>query len=362
MPATCMTCKSPDVPRLMEEKGVKEFYEGKWARHVEDVVNPIGCADCHDSKTMALRISRPALVEALERQGTELSEVSHQDMRSLVCAQCHVEYYFQKPGTYLTFPWDKGMNMEDMEAYYDASGFKDWTHGVSKAPMLKAQHPDYEVYKHGIHAKRDVACADCHMPFKTEGGVKFSDHHVRSPLENVANACQQCHRVSEEEIKQNVADLKYKYLDLKETAEVELVTAHFEAKKAWELGATEAEMQESLDLIRKAQWRWDYATAGHGSYFHAPEETLRVLGASLHKAGQARLALQKILIGKGFNGEVALPDLKSKDAMMSAVGLDFEVMKKEKVAFIDDLVRKWWKSSPVADDKMMPKAEDQLRK
>jgi len=184
MPATCWTCKSPDVPRLMNKVGITEFYSGKWSKWGTEIVNIIGCADCHDNETMDLHISRPALIEAFERQGKDITQATHQEMRSLVCAQCHVEYYFNKnlPGKegvpYLTFPWDKGMNVEDMIAYYDEIGFKDWTHTISKAPMLKAQHPGYETWITGTHAKRGVTCADCHMPYMSEGGQKFSDHHT----------------------------------------------------------------------------------------------------------------------------------------------------------------------------------------
>ena len=142
MPSTCWACKSPDVPRLMNQKGVSQFYSGKWAELGPEIVNPIGCADCHDSKTMNLTITRPALVEAFERMGRDIKQVSHQEMRSLVCAQCHVEYYFNKNvsegANYLTFPWDKGMTAETMEEYYDNIEFSDWTHSLSKAPMLKA--------------------------------------------------------------------------------------------------------------------------------------------------------------------------------------------------------------------------------
>ncbi|MCB0806474.1 MAG: ammonia-forming cytochrome c nitrite reductase subunit c552, partial [Bacteroidales bacterium] len=161
MPTTCWTCKSPDVPRLMNEHGIAEFYKGKWARLGEEVVNPIGCADCHDPETMNLRITRPALIEAFERQGKDITKVSHQEMRSLVCAQCHVEYYFNKKivdgANYLVFPWDKGYRAEDMEKYYDEMEFSDWTHALSKAPMLKAQHPGYETYITGVHAARGVS-------------------------------------------------------------------------------------------------------------------------------------------------------------------------------------------------------------
>ncbi len=210
MPNTCWSCKSPDVPRLMNEIGVAEFYSGKWAGKVSEIVNPIGCADCHDPKSMKLRITRPALVEAFDAMGEDINQATHNEMRSLVCAQCHVEYYFdkKKPGKegvpYLTFPWKDGMTVEDMENYYDELEFSDWTHKLSKAPMLKAQHPGYETFKTGVHADRGVSCADCHMPYKSEGGQKFTDHHIQSPLNNTSNACQVCHREESSKLIQNV--------------------------------------------------------------------------------------------------------------------------------------------------------------
>ena len=145
-----------------------------------EIVNPIGCSDCHDPETMNLHISRPALIEAFQRQGKDITKATPQEMRSLVCAQCHVEYYFKGDGKYLTFPWDKGFTVEDMEAYYDEAGFYDYIHKLSRTPILKAQHPDYEICQMGIHGQRGVSCADCHMPYKSEGGVKFSDHHIQA--------------------------------------------------------------------------------------------------------------------------------------------------------------------------------------
>jgi nitrite reductase (cytochrome c-552) len=144
-PTTCWACKSPDVPRLMNEKGVAGFYTGSWETLGHEVVNAIGCADCHNAETMNLQISRPALIEAFERQGRDITKASHQEMRSLVCAQCHVEYYFNKKkiegAAYLTFPWDNGFTVENMENYYDKIEFTDWTHSLSKAPMLKDSTP-----------------------------------------------------------------------------------------------------------------------------------------------------------------------------------------------------------------------------
>ena len=234
MPQTCWTCKSPDVPRKMEQEGIAEAYKGKWKASGHEYVNPIGCKDCHNPETMNLQISRPALVEAFERQGKKMEDFTRQEMRSLVCAQCHVEYYFDKNvvegAAYLTFPWDKGFSAEDMEAYFDELGFKDWTHKLSKAPMLKAQHPDYELFMTGVHAQRGVSCADCHMPYKSEGGVKFTDHHVQSPLNNVANSCQVCHREDTDRLVRDVYERQDRLEELRHLAESALAKAHLEAK------------------------------------------------------------------------------------------------------------------------------------
>ena len=162
MPGTCWTCKSPDVPRMMNSMGIKGFYKAKWSTLGPEIVNPIGCADCHDAKTMNLQISRPALVEAFQRQGIDVKKASHQEMRSFVCAQCHAEYYFKGDDKYLTFPWDKGFTIENMEEYYDSYNFSDWKHSLSRTPMIKAQHPDYELFRMGVHYDRGVSCADCH--------------------------------------------------------------------------------------------------------------------------------------------------------------------------------------------------------
>ena len=178
-PGTCWTCKGPDVPRIMKEKGIAEFYKAPWSQWGSEIVNTIGCSDCHDARTMKLKPARPALYEAFERRGEDVSKQSHQHMRSLVCAQCHTEYYFKGDGKYLTFPHDKGFTVEDIEAYYDEMNYSDYTHKISRAPILKAQHPDYELWRMGIHGQRGVSCADCHMPYVSEGGVKYSD--TRSP-------------------------------------------------------------------------------------------------------------------------------------------------------------------------------------
>jgi nitrite reductase (cytochrome c-552) len=345
MPTTCWACKGPDVPRLMKEKGVAEFYKGKWSSIGHEIVNPIGCADCHETKSMNLRVSRPALIEAFERQGKKMESFTHQEMRSLVCAQCHVEYYFdtKKFGgvAYLTLPWDKGFAVEDIEKYYDEIGFSDWTHALSKAPMLKAQHPGYEVYMTGIHAERGVSCADCHMPYKSEGGQKFTNHQMTSPLKNIANSCQVCHREEANELMKNVYDRQDKIIQNRDALEVLIVRAHVEAKKAWDLGASEEEMKAILQDIRHAQWRWDYAAASHGGSFHAPVEIGRVISTGIEIAQEARIKLTRLLAKKGFNDEVPYPDISTKAKAQAFIGLDMKKLQEEKDAFLKNLYPTW---------------------
>ncbi|MFZ5948324.1 MAG: ammonia-forming cytochrome c nitrite reductase [Stygiobacter sp.] len=344
-PATCWSCKSPDVPRMMNKMGVENFYKAKWKDLGHEIVNPIGCQDCHDPKTMNLRITRPALMEAFKRQGKDIKDATHNEMRSLVCAQCHVEYYFKGDGKYLTFPWDKGMTVEKMEEYYDESNFKDWEHALSKAPMLKAQHPDFELYSMGVHADRGVSCADCHMPYKTEGGVKFTDHHIQSPLNNIENSCMVCHREKKEKLIQNVYERQDKVKELLREAEKTLAATHLEAKIAWDNKATEEEMKPALKLIRQAQWRWDWVAAANGVGFHAPVEALRVLGNSIQKAEQARKEIALVLVKHNVKYPVALPDYSTKEKAQKLIGLKMDELIADKKEFLKTTAIEWDKKA-----------------
>ena len=320
-PATCWTCKSPDVPRLMKELGGPDkFYayqtsdEKGFNDLKSQVTHPIGCADCHDPQTNALVITRPALVEGFKAMGKDITKASHQEMRSLVCAQCHVEYHFQKePKGYLKFPWDKGLGVDDMDVYYAETGFTDWTHAISKSPMVKMQHPDYEVFSKGVHAYNGVSCADCHMPYKTEGGAKFSDHQVRSPLLNIANSCAVCHRWSETQLRSRVEEIQDKVFEGRKQAESAIARAHFDVAACMQIGCSDDELKAVRQLVRKAQLRWDYVAANNGMGFHAPQECQRILGAATDLAQEARVAATRILAGKGFTSPVKYPDISSKE-------------------------------------------------
>ncbi|HTN68975.1 MAG TPA: ammonia-forming cytochrome c nitrite reductase [Dysgonamonadaceae bacterium] len=344
-PATCWTCKSPDVPRMMDSLGVEAFYNNTWAAYGSEIVNPIGCADCHDPETMNLRITRPGLIEGYQAMGKDVNKAKHQDMRSLVCAQCHVEYYFDKETNYLTFPWHNGNTMEGAEQYFDSIQFYDYIHKLSKAPIIKAQHPDYELFTTGIHSQRGVSCADCHMPYISEGGVKYSNHQVRSPLASINNTCQVCHRETEEDLREAVYERQRSADQIRNLVEKELSTAHIEAEFAWEKGANEDQMKPVLDLLRQSQWRWDYVAASHGGTFHAPVECQRIMSHSLDRAHKARFEIAKVLSQLGFTEDVPMPDISTKAKAQAYIGLDIPQERADKEVFLETVVPEWLKTA-----------------
>ncbi len=294
-PGTCWTCKSSQVPQMMEQYGIAGFYKRPFDSYRGKITHPIGCADCHDSQTMQLRISRPALREAFQAMGRDIDKVSHQEMRSLVCAQCHVEYYFAKrpdaeKGYYLTFPWKRGTRIEQIEKYYTEDvPHVDWVHPVSQTPMIKMQHPDYEIYLTGVHAYRDVACADCHMPYMSVGGIKYTDHHIQSPLKNIENSCLVCHRWTAEEVRKRVESIQDNNQELQHTAESALVSAHEDIAAAMARKTPQPVLDKARGLLRRAQMRWDFVAQNSGMGIHSPQECARILATAIDLAHQARL-------------------------------------------------------------------------
>jgi len=327
-PATCWTCKSPDVPRMMEKIGIDKFYAGKFNDLKKEIVNPIGCGDCHNNETMALQVSRPALKEAYSAMGKDINKASHQELRSLVCAQCHVTYYFENKQTNkLIFPWRDGLNADDMDKYFERVGFSDFTHAISGAKMVKMRHPDFEIYSQGTHAFRGVSCADCHMPYKSEGGIKYTDHQIRSPLYNIANSCQVCHRWSEDEVRSKVYSIQDKTFEMLHNAQKTITLAHLEIGDAIRLGATDAELETSRHLVRRAQMYWDYVAANNGMGFHAPQECARVLDKALQIASDCRLDINRIRAKHGAIEAFVMPDLSTKEKAAAYVEPFIEAQK-----------------------------------
>lgn len=291
-------------------------------QHVEGG-HPIGCVDCHDPRTMELRVTRPGFIRGIQalaasddpvphlasiarwRQGDRKKpydpnvDATRQEMRSFVCAQCHVEYYCAAKAT-LFYPWGDGLKVEQIEKNYDnfkfddGHRFFDWRHAETGAEVLKAQHPEFELWSQGIHARSGVACADCHMPYKREGALKVSDHWVRSPLLNISRSCQVCHPYPEAEIQARVDAIQTRTHDLMQrsaAAMVEMLDAIVAAKKA---GASDQQLAEALELQRKAQWRLDFVAAENSMGFHAPAEAARILAESIDFSRQAQLIARSI--------------------------------------------------------------------
>jgi nitrite reductase (cytochrome c-552) len=300
-PGTCMTCKSSQVPGLMRSLGPEKFY----ATPVKELLSVYGirfsvsCADCHDAGTQALRISRPAFNEAMAARGIPVAEASHQEMRTYVCAQCHVEYYFKGPGKYLTFPWTRGLRIEDIESYYDETGFKDWEHAETGAPLVKMQHSEFELWSSGIHARSGVSCADCHMPYRKEGAVKVTDHWIRTPLENPITACGGCHRLAESELRARVLEIQDRTFELLTRAEKALIDAQDAVMTAMAAGVPDASLAEARALHRRAFIRWDFLSAENSMGFHSPQEAVRVLGDSIDFARQCQISAIRALAGAG---------------------------------------------------------------
>ena len=226
------------------------------------------------------------------------ADASRNEMRSFTCGQCHVEYYCASKMP-LTFPWGNGLKVEQIEAFWnetrfaDGTRFFDYTHAESGAEILKAQHPEFELWSQGIHARSQVSCADCHMPYMRDGATKISDHWVRSPLLNVNRACQTCHRFSEEEIKARVDRIQERNQALLQRAGAALMDQLDAITAAKVAGASPEDLKEALAFQRKAQWRLDFIAAENSMGFHAPQEAARVLGEAVDYARQGQVkALQ----------------------------------------------------------------------
>lgn len=289
-PATCYSCKSSNNPALWAEMGMAAYDALSFKQMGEKIEYPIGCANCHEAGTMRLIVTNPALDEALKAQGKDWRTFTRQEMRTTVCANCHVEYYFTKEGSYLTFPWENGTTVEEIEAYYDEIGFTDWTHADSGAPTIKMQHPDYELYTaNSTHYNAGVSCADCHMPYMRDGAAKFSSHNVHSPLLDPAPACGTCH-TDVEYVVGRVNIIQKSVYDTMMATETALVAA-IEAiqKAAAATGADATRIEEARKLHRAAQLRWDFIAAENSMGFHNSQEALRILAAATDLARQAEL-------------------------------------------------------------------------
>jgi nitrite reductase (cytochrome c-552) len=335
-PGACLHCHASIIPVYRKEGGgdVMKGFELVCAMPLKDarklVSHPVACVDCHDPQTMQLRITRPAFLNGIKdlakhiagelamrehdppplphltsihqwarhwNKGDTKQEydvnalATRQELRSFVCGQCHVEYYFKGDQKVVTYPWRDGLRVEQIESYYDKQEFKDYVHGETGAAVLKAQHPEFETWNQGIHARSGVACADCHMSYQREGAVKISDHQVRSPLLNVARACQTCHRFPEAELTARANAIQGRNKALMDRAEDALIDLQDALKAAKQGNVSTQALTEAQALQRKALWRVDFINAENSLGFHAPQESARVLGEAIDYARQGQIRI-----------------------------------------------------------------------
>jgi nitrite reductase (cytochrome c-552) len=302
-PGACLNCHASMVT-VYNQLGNGDMFKGfeavnhmKYAEARQYAKHPVACIDCHDPQSMQLRVP-PAFIAGIRAlkasQGIPDYDVNRmatrQEMRSYVCGQCHVTYYFKGPEKQLMFPWTHGLRVEDILAQEDEGKVKEWEHPDTAAALIKARHPEFEVWNQGVHARSGVACADCHMPYTRMGGSKISDHHVNSPLLKINRSCQTCHHFSEEELRARAEDIQDRFFQLRNTALDALMDliADIKANKD---KVTPEQLAQARDCQRRGQFMIDFIMSENSMGFHAPQEAMRILGDAINlcRTGQVLL-------------------------------------------------------------------------
>ena len=327
--ASCLHCHASVMPMYrklgngdaaagLAASAKMTYQEGRALLGEMGHAHPVSCVDCHSPENMKLRVTRPGFVQGIRalaeseaptphlpsieqwRAGSRSEpydpnvHASRTEMRSYVCGQCHVEYYCATKMP-LTLPWGEGLRADDIEKFWnrtkfpDGTPFFDFEHKESGAKLLKAQHPEFELWSQGVHARSGVSCADCHMPYQRDGATKVSDHWVRSPLLNISRACQTCHQWPEAEIAARVDAIQTRNFELLQRGGAALTDLLDTIDRAKQEGATPAQLQGALDLHRAAQWRVDFVSSENSMGFHADQEAARVLGEALDYARQGQV-------------------------------------------------------------------------
>lgn len=306
-PGACLNCHASTYLPMKKlgngdiMKGFEIMNKTPYSEAKKSVKHPVACIDCHEPQSMHLRITKPAFINGYkafkESQGIMNFDVNKQasqiEMRTLVCAQCHVEYFFKgKKEKTLTFPWNNGLKADQILSYYDKNQVKDWVHKETGANALKAQHPEFEMWSQGTHAKAGVSCADCHMPYMRVGAMKITDHHIRSPLVNINKSCQTCHKVEETELRDRVENIQNKHHELRNVAMDALVDLIHDLKAIPEIKRNTKEVKDAQNFQRKAQFLLDFAEAENSTGFHAPQEASRIMGISIDYSRKGQNALR----------------------------------------------------------------------
>ena len=282
--ANCITCKTPQFTAMVNSEG-DSAYQKPFAEVILQMTEPISCYNCHENDPSKVVVTQKHFVNAL---GSDAGEVS---VNSEACGQCHNEYYFDPETKATTNPYEglEAMTAENILAYYDAMDFKDWEHTETGAPMLKAQHPEFETIYGGTQssmAKQGYSCADCHMaPATAEDGTEYKSHDLINPTESaeLMEKCSSCH-----------ADLPSQIVAWQEET---TAREHELAGKLDTYIKALAEQRDSLDadtlakaqqIHRHAQFYWDFVMVENSEGAHNPS------------AAKANLDKCEELLGEGY--------------------------------------------------------------
>ena len=317
----CLTCKSPYATKLEKEMGI-DYYKMPFKEVLAKIPEQyrklgVACIDCHNNNDMSLNISRGfTLNAALKDMGIDSSKLTRQEMRSAVCAQCHVTYNITKDqemksvGIY--FPW-QGSTMGNISIENIVKKLRsdpsvlEWKQNVTGYKMPFIRHPEYELFSYNsVHYKAGAACADCHMPYTKVGAYKVSNHRVTSPLKTDLRACVQCHSESAEWLRAQVESIQDRTVSLMirsgyATATVAKLLEKVHTTQAAGKAIDTALYDKAKDYYMEAFLRFNFIGAENSVGFHNPAEALRVLGDSLAFAGKSEALLRQALAKAGVD-------------------------------------------------------------
>lgn len=279
---TCMSCKSSNVPGLLEKYGA-EFYSMPFEDIALESDYPVACLDCHNPSNMERRISRPFLTQALDKTANPPAKTSAQD---LVCAQCHVEYYFDQETLEVVLPWEKGLKLHQVEEYFDEMDYADWVHPRAGTPLIKIQHPEYQFYLGSVHDSIGLTCVGCHMPtVKGESGQEIPSHWWTSPLNHMEESCSSCHQ-DLPGIRARCEGIQEETTDSMEAVMDKLVDIIEGLAVLAEQGESQ-ELEKIRGLHRKAHIRFDWVFVENSWGFHHSKEARELLDEAHEYADQA---------------------------------------------------------------------------
>jgi nitrite reductase (cytochrome c-552) len=280
--ASCLACKTADYEKLLS-KYDDDLFAMDFHKVSQEAENGISCYNCHRNEPgKQIQATTPQFNAAVGKLDAEPKP------GNMACAQCHVEYYQDPETKEVILPWDNGIEIADVEAYYDEMDYADWKHPRTGTPIIKVQHPEFEMYTGSLHDKMGVTCADCHMPTVEENGQKYKSHWPKSPLKTVEESCGACHGDEIDGLTARVEDIQ-KEIDRAEREVGEMLVQLIEefATVLEDSELDDETINELWDLHRKAQYRWDYVFVENSTGFHNASKARKALSEAKDYAQEA---------------------------------------------------------------------------